>query len=150
MELGSEPVNELSQRIANLSPEQKRLLEVQLGKQRGVPEPIAIIGVGCRFPGANNARAYWQLLQDGKDAIRDIPADRWDLDEFFDSDPQQPGKHYCRQGGFLDQIDQFEPEFFGIAPREAPYIDPQQRLFLEVLWEALEDAALLPETAGIT
>jgi acyl transferase domain-containing protein/acyl carrier protein len=145
MELGSGPVSDLSQRIANLSPEQKRLLEIQLGKKRGVPEPIAIVGVGCRFPGANSALDYWQLLQDGKDAIRDIPADRWDLDEFFDSDPEQPGKHYCRQGGFLDQIDQFEPEFFGIAPREAAYIDPQQRLLLEVLWEALEDAALLPE-----
>ena len=145
MELGSGGVNQLSERIANLSPEQKRLLEVRLGQTRGVPEPIAIVGVGCRFPGGNNSQAYWQLLQEGQDAIRDIPLDRWDSDEFFNSDPEQPGKHYCRQGGFLDQIDQFEPEFFGIAPREAAYIDPQQRLLLEVLWEALEDAALLPD-----
>lgn len=144
MELTREPLDDLSQRIEQLSPEQKLLLQVQLGKQRGVPEPIAIVGIGCRFPGANHVHSYWQLLQDGKDAVREIPADRWSLPEFYDSDPSQPGKHYCRQGGFLDQIDQFEPEFFGIAPREAVYIDPQQRLLLEVLWEALEDAALPP------
>ena len=135
-------MNDLSQRLASLSPEQKLLLKVQLGKKRGVPEPIAIIGIGCRFPGANHTRAYWQLLQAAKDAIGDVPADRWPLYQFYDRDPSQPGKHYCRQGGFLDQVDQFDPEFFGIAPREAAYIDPQQRLMLEVLWEALEDAAL--------
>ncbi|MGB3201699.1 MAG: SDR family NAD(P)-dependent oxidoreductase, partial [Nodosilinea sp.] len=138
-------MDDLSQRIGQLSPAQKLLLQVQLGKRRGVPEPIAIVGVGCRFPGADHAHSYWQLLQEGKDAVREVPADRWSLPEFYDSDPNQPGKHYCRHGGFLDHIDQFEPEFFGIAPREAVYIDPQQRLLLEVLWEALEDAALRPD-----
>ncbi len=138
-------MNDLARRIDNLSPEQRLLLAVQLGDARGVPEPIAIIGMGCRFPGAPNLRAYWQLLTQGQDAICEVPRDRWPLDDFYDADPTQPGKHYCRQGGFLDQIDQFDPEFFGIAPREAAYIDPQQRLLLEVMWEALEDAAIVPQ-----
>ncbi len=138
-------VNDLSERISNLSPEDKLLLKVQLGKKRGVPEPIAIVGIGCRFPGAENVQKFWQLLLDGQDAIREIPADRWNLAEFYHDDPALPGKHYCRQGGFLDQVDQFDPEFFGITPREAAYIDPQQRLMLEVLWAALEDAALPPD-----
>jgi myxalamid-type polyketide synthase MxaB len=110
-----------------------------------VPEPIAIVGMGCRLPAAPSLSAYWQLLLQGQDAIREVPHDRWSLEEFYDADPNQAGKHYCRQGGFLDQVDQFEPEFFGIAPREAAYIDPQQRLLLEVMWEALEDAAIVPQ-----
>jgi acyl transferase domain-containing protein/pimeloyl-ACP methyl ester carboxylesterase/acyl carrier protein len=143
-------VNDLAQRIAKLSPRQKCLLDLRLGAQRGVPEPIAIVGMGCRFPGAPQLAAYWQLLIQGQDAIGDIPSDRWSLEEFYDADPNQPGKHYCRQGGFLDHIDQFDPDFFGIAPREAPYIDPQQRLLLEVMWEALEDGGILPHTLGGT
>jgi acyl transferase domain-containing protein/acyl carrier protein len=138
-------VNDLAQRIAQLSPRQRCLLELGLGAQRGVPEPIAIVGMGCRLPGAPSLSAYWQLLLQGQDAIREVPHDRWSLEEFYDADPNQAGKHYCRQGGFLDQVDQFEPEFFGIAPREAAYIDPQQRLLLEVMWEALEDAAIVPQ-----
>ena len=133
-----------------LSPLQRCQLEVRLGVQRGVPEPIAIVGMGCRFPGAPQLAAYWQLLRGGQDAIGDIPSDRWGLAEFYDPDPSQAGKHYCRQGGFLEQVDQFDPEFFGIAPREAPYLDPQQRLLLEVMWEALEDGGILPQTLGGT
>src|ERR1700733_4164850 len=106
-------------------------------------EPIAIVGIGCRLPGgANDPESFWDLLRNGVDAIREIPADRWRLEEHFDPDPSQPGKTYSKWGGFMDQIDQFDPEFFGISPREALHMDPQQRVFLEVAWEALEDAGI--------
>ncbi len=108
-------------------------------------EPIAIIGIGCRFPGANEPEAFWQMLQDGVDAITEVPSDRWDVDAFYDSDPATPGKMSTRWGGFMEHVDQFEPSFFGISPREAERIDPQQRLVLEVAWEALENAGLVPE-----
>ena len=108
-------------------------------------EPIAIIGMGCRLPGASNPDAYWQLLRDGVDAVRELPPGRWDMDAFYDPDPNALGKIYTRQGGFLSDVDQFEPEFFGISPREAIYMDPQQRLLLEVAWEALENAAVVPK-----
>jgi acyl transferase domain-containing protein len=103
-------------------------------------EPIAIIGIGCRFPGADGPEAFWQLLRDGVDAIAEVPADRWDLRAFYDPDPAAPGKMNTRWGGFLEHVDQFDPQAFWIAPREAARIDPQQRLLLEVAWEALEDA----------
>ncbi len=109
-------------------------------------EPIAIIGIGCRFPGdAESPDSLWRNLIGGVDAVREIPADRWAVDRFFDPRGGVPGKTYTRRGGFLRQIDQFEPECFGIAPREAPYIDPQQRLLLEVAWEAMEDGGLVSE-----
>jgi acyl transferase domain-containing protein len=104
--------------------------------------------MACRLPAAPNLQAYWRLLTEGQDAIREVPADRWDVDAFYDADPQATGKTYCRWGGFLDGVDQFDPAFFGIAPREAPYIDPQQRLFLESVWEALEDAGIVPHALG--
>jgi acyl transferase domain-containing protein/acyl carrier protein len=108
-------------------------------------EPIAIIGIGCRFPGANSPAAFWQLLRDGVDAITEVPSDRWDLEEFYDPEPGIPGKMYTRYGGFIEQVDQFDPTFFGISPREAERIDPHQRLVLEVAWEALENAAVVPD-----
>jgi acyl transferase domain-containing protein/acyl carrier protein len=108
-------------------------------------EPIAIIGVGCQFPGANNPAAFWQLLRDGVDAIREVPADRFDQHAFYDPDPATPGKMNTRWGGFLGQVDQFDANFFGISPREAVRMDPQQRLLLEVTWEALQDAGQVPE-----
>jgi len=108
-------------------------------------EPIAIIGIGCRFPGANDPVAFWQLLRDGVDAIREVPADRFDQHAFYDPDPATPGKMNTRWGGFLGQVDQFDPNFFGISPREALRMDPQQRLLLEVTWEALQDAGQVPE-----
>ncbi|BBY50062.1 putative polyketide synthase [Mycolicibacterium arabiense] len=107
-------------------------------------EPIAIVAVSCRFPGAPNPEAFWELLADGVDAIREVPEDRFDIDEFYDPDPDAAGKTYTRFGGFLDGIDGFDPEFFGISPREAVWIEPQQRLILETVWEGLERAGYSP------
>src|SRR5581483_3698113 len=104
-------------------------------------EPIAIIGMACRFPGgANTPERFWELLKDGFDAISEVPAGRWDVDAFYDPDPAAPGKMYTRFGGFLADLDQFDAPFFGISPREAVKMHPQQRLLLEVAWEALEHA----------
>jgi natural product biosynthesis luciferase-like monooxygenase protein len=109
-------------------------------------EPIAIVGMACRFPGgASDAGKLWTLLRDGVDAVGPVPADRWDSDAFYDSDPDAPGKLYVRHGAFLDDIGHFDAEFFGISPLEASTMDPQQRLLLEVAWEALENAGLAPE-----
>lgn len=109
--------------------------------ERAKHEPIAVIGMGCRFPGgANDPEAFWNLLHNGVDAITEIPPDRWDVDAYYDPDPDAPGKMNTKFGSFLDQIDQFDPQFFGISPREAASIDPQQRLLLETSWEALENA----------
>ncbi|WP_123027421.1 type I polyketide synthase [Mycolicibacterium stellerae] len=107
-------------------------------------EPIAIVAVSCRFPGAPNPEAFWDLLAGGVDAIGEVPEDRFDIDEFYDPDPETPGKTYTRFGGFLDGIDGFDPEFFGISPREAVWIEPQQRLMLETAWEGLERAGYAP------
>lgn len=110
-------------------------------------EPIAIIGMGCRFPGgADSPDAFWQLLINGTDAVTEVPTDRWAVDEYYDSDPNAPGKMNTRQGGFLKEpVDAFDPQFFGISPREANRMDPQQRLLLEVTWEALEHAGQPPD-----
>ena len=108
-------------------------------------EPIAVIGMGCRFPGgADTPDEFWRLLSAGHDAISAVPEDRWDAAAWYDPDPQAPGKMYTRNGGFLQQIDRFDAGFFGISNREAQSIDPQQRLVLEVSWEALENAGLIP------
>jgi thioester reductase-like protein len=109
-------------------------------------EPIAIVGIGCRFPGAKNPEAFWQLLCAGGDAIAEIPPDRWDVDQFYDPEPGKPEKMSTRWGGFLDQVDSFDPAFFGISPREAERMDPQQRLVMEVAWEALENAGIAPDS----
>lgn len=114
-------------------------------EREAASEPIAIIGIGCRFPQAKDPRAFWQLLRDGVDAIAEVPADRFKLDSFYDPDPAAPGKINTRWGGFLEEIDRFDPHFFGIAPREAARMDPQQRLLLELAWEALQDAGQVAE-----
>ncbi|KWC52010.1 hybrid non-ribosomal peptide synthetase/type I polyketide synthase [Burkholderia ubonensis] len=112
-------------------------------REAGSPEPIAIVGMSCRFPGgAHDLDAYWQLLNDGVDAISEVPRERWDIDAYYDPDPEAPGRMYCRFGGFLDGVDQFDPAFFRITPREAAAMDPQQRLLLEVSHEALEHAGI--------
>jgi acyl transferase domain-containing protein/acyl carrier protein len=105
---------------------------------------IAIIGIGCRFPGGiNHPDALWKLLVEGREAVSDVPPDRWNVERFYDAEPGIVGKSIARRGGFLDGIDQFDPLFFGISPREAPYVDPQHRLLLETAWEAIEDAGLV-------
>ncbi|KWE72114.1 non-ribosomal peptide synthetase [Burkholderia ubonensis] len=112
-------------------------------REAGTQEPIAIVGMSCRFPGgAHDLDAYWQLLNDGVDAISEVPRERWDIDAYYDPDPEAPGRMYCRFGGFLDGVDQFDPAFFRITPREAAAMDPQQRLLLEVSHEALEHAGI--------
>jgi len=125
------------QALAALRKMRQKLDEIEHART----EPIAIVGVGCRLPGgANDPAAFWDLLRNGVDAIREVPTDRWKVEEYFDPNPGTPGKTYSRWGGFMDQIDRFDAEFFGISPREAVHMDPQQRIFLEVAWEALEDA----------
>ncbi|NER45701.1 MAG: SDR family NAD(P)-dependent oxidoreductase [Symploca sp. SIO1A3] len=109
-------------------------------------EPIAIIGMGCRFPGKSDTpEAFWQLLRNGVNAVTDIPSSRWDLERYYDPNPA-PGKFYIRSAAFLqpDEIEQFDAEFFRMASREAASLDPQQRLLLEVSWEALEHAGVAP------
>src|SRR5580658_6601947 len=114
--------------------------------ERARSEPIAIIGMGCRMPGSVSSPAgYWNLLRNGVDAITEIPSDRWRLEEHYDPRPGLPGKTYSRWGGFMDRIDMFDADFFGIAPREAVRMDPQQRLVLEVAWEALERGGYSPQ-----
>jgi acyl transferase domain-containing protein len=109
-------------------------------------EPIAIIGMGLRFPGgASSPESFWQLLFNGVDAITEVPADRWSLDEFYDATPVTPGKMNSRWGGFIDDVYHFDPAFFGLSPREARLMDPQQRLFLEAAYMALEEAGQVAE-----
>nr|AXM42950.1 polyketide synthase [Myxococcus fulvus] len=116
--------------------------------EREKREPIAIIGMACRMPGgANSPEALWEMLREGRDAIVEVPADRWPVDDYFDPDPNAEGKMYTRWGGFLKgvRLDELDARFFGIAPREAASMDPQQRLMLEVTWEALANAGQAPE-----
>ncbi|MEO1297583.1 MAG: beta-ketoacyl synthase N-terminal-like domain-containing protein, partial [Cyanobacteria bacterium J06636_16] len=113
--------------------------------RRQQTEPIAIVGMACRFPGgANTPEAYWELLRNGVDAITAIPSQRWDVAAHYDPDADVPGKMYTRHAGFIDGVDQFDPQFFGISPREAHSLDPQQRLLLEVSYTALENAGQPP------
>lgn len=110
-------------------------------------EPIAIVGMSCRFPGeAENVDAYWKLLREGRSAISEVPADRFDIDALYDADPDKPGKTNVRHGGFLRDVAGFDPHFFGISPVEAGSLDPQQRLLLEETWLALEDAGIAPDS----
>lgn len=110
-------------------------------------EPIAIIGIGCRFPGdADTVSAFWEMLINGRDGIVEVPRNRWDVRRFYDLDRDMPGKTYVKHGGFLrNPIDEMDALFFGISPREAATLDPQQRILLEVAWEAFENAGLVPE-----
>ncbi|ARV59085.1 polyketide synthase [Nostocales cyanobacterium HT-58-2] len=123
------------QLINALEEARSKLEAVQQAKE----EPIAVIGMSCRFPGAKNTESFWHLLSNGVDAIREVPANRWQIDACYDPNPDAPGKMYSRYGGFLSEVDKFDAHFFGISPREAMSLDPQQRLLLEVSFEALEN-----------
>lgn len=145
-------ISESSERVDQLSSSQRMLLALDEAVrkleavERSKTEPIAIIGMSCRFPGeANNPEAFWQLLRNGVDAITEVPRERWDIDAYYDPNPDTPGKIYTRYGGFLQDIDQFDPQFFGISPRAAAMADPQQRLLLQVSWEAMENAGQIRE-----
>ncbi|MFL6335055.1 MAG: beta-ketoacyl synthase N-terminal-like domain-containing protein [Pyrinomonadaceae bacterium] len=135
-------IKELSRHLAGSS--STREPEHEGRRAAASDEPIAVIGVGCRLPGARNPDEFWQLLRDGVDAVSEVPAARWDAEAYYDPQPATPGKMNTRWGGFVEGVEQFDPQFFGISPREAARTDPQQRLLMEVTWEALEHAALAP------
>jgi len=123
---------------------QEQLIVTQRAYQS---DPIAIIGMSCRFPGGvESPEAFWELLIKGIDGISEVPPDRWDNAAYFSENPEEPGKIATRLGGFVDHIDMFDAEFFGITPREAEVLDPQQRLALETTWEALENAGIAPNS----
>ncbi|MEZ4867750.1 MAG: SDR family NAD(P)-dependent oxidoreductase [Caldilineaceae bacterium] len=137
-----------AQQISAMSPLQLAYAAKEMRQKARLidAEPIAIIGLGCRFPGADSPAAFWSRLHNGDDMITEVPPDRWPIDAYYDADPNAPGKMYTRQGGFVAQSPyDFDSDFFAISPREAASLDPQQRLLLEVSWEALEDAALSAE-----
>ena len=135
-----------------LSPNKQALVKIRELKQQLAAaqdytgEPIAIVSMACRFPRMSDTpEKFWQSLIEQHELVGEIPDDRWDLEAFHDDDPLVPGKMYARKGVFLDRIDQMDPEFFGISPREATWVDPQQRLLMEVGWEAIERAGWIPE-----
>ena len=136
----------------NLSPTKKALLALKQMQQKLAAvekahrEPIAIIGMGCRFPGANNPDQFWQLLVSGQNAITQTPASHWDIERYCNEGVNTPGKICNAYGGYIPHLKEFDASFFRIAPREAISLDPQQRLLLEVSWEALENSAIPPES----
>ncbi|MBA8826063.1 acyl transferase domain-containing protein [Saccharopolyspora lacisalsi] len=112
-------------------------------------EPIAIVGIGCRFAGGvDSPEALWEVLSEGRDVVTEVPPDRWSVDESYDPEPGVPGKTVSKWGGFLDDVGGFDPEFFGVSAREAEAMDPQHRLLLETAWEALENAGVRPRDLG--
>jgi microcystin synthetase protein McyG len=141
-------MSDLSERLSAMSPKRLALVALELeaklqAAERSRREPIAIVGMACRFPGeAVDLDAFWSLLHGGRSAVAEVPADRWDLETLYDSDADAPGKVATRWAGLLRDIRSFDPAFFGIAPREAITMDPQQRLLMEVVWEALEHAGI--------
>ena len=137
------PLSPLKQALLAIEQLQQRLDAQEYDRR----EPIAVIGIGCRFPGhVSDPDGFWRLLTAGTDAIVPVPADRWDAAAYVDPDASRPGKIVTGRAGFLDRVDGFDAQFFGIAPREAAAMDPQQRLLLEVAWEALEHAGQAPDS----
>ena len=146
-----EPLNPLTQSVTSDAQMQivNALREASLQLERARlqnSEPLAVVGMACRFPGASSPSEFWQLLSAGRNAIRTTPADRWDAAALTARTARQSGRITFNGGGFLDSIDQFDPKFFEIAHREARSLDPQQRLLLEIAWEALEHAGIPPST----
>ena len=113
--------------------------------ERHRTEPIAVVGLSCRYPSSPNPEGYWRLLINGEDAVTEVPDDRWDKSAYYDPNPSAPGKMHAPFGGFIDHMDLFDAAFFGISGREAETMDPQQRLVLEVAWESLENAGIAAE-----
>jgi acyl transferase domain-containing protein/acyl-CoA synthetase (AMP-forming)/AMP-acid ligase II/acyl carrier protein len=116
----------------------------------GARDEVGIVGMACRFPGASSVDEYWRLLEQGTDAIREVPASRWAVDAYYTPGKAQPGAMNTRWGGFIDEVDRFDASFFGISPREAESVDPQQRVLLGVVWHALEDAGIPPPSLSGT
>ena len=149
-------MSDFLKRIAEFSPKRLLLLAAELEERVRSLEgelaarthgPIAIVGMGCRFPGGvNDAESFWDLLIEGRDAITTVPGWRYDVEKLYDPDPHAKGKVATKWGGFVESPEMFDPGFFGIAPVEAVGMDPQQRMLLEVSWEALEDAGIVPAT----
>jgi acyl transferase domain-containing protein/acyl carrier protein len=143
-------MNDIAQRIASLSPEQRALLEQRMRSASPRPPvsapssaPIAIIGMACRLPGrVNDLDAFWRMLRGGVDGITTVPPERWDADRLFDQDPAAAGKLASRWGGFIGGVDEFDAGYFGISPREAMEMDPQQRILLETAIDALDNAGM--------
>src|SRR5437773_2472303 len=131
----------LQKAVAALERMQSRLARLEEAKHA----PIAIVGMGCRLPGGvKTPEQFWDLLENGVDAVTEIPSSRWDATPFYDPDPDAPGKMYTRHAAFVEGVDEFDAEFFGISPREATELDPRQRLLLETAWEALERGGVVP------
>ena len=147
-------MSDIASRLAGLSPEKRALLAQRLREQGsaavGGAEPIAIIGLGCRFPGGvESPESFWRLISEGGDAVAEVPVERWSADAYYDPDSSRPGRMNTRWGSWLPRLDEFDTAFFGLAPRETARMDPQQRVVLEVCAEALEDAGqTLEQLAG--
>ncbi|HEX3375868.1 MAG TPA: beta-ketoacyl synthase N-terminal-like domain-containing protein, partial [Candidatus Acidoferrales bacterium] len=143
-------MSDFRQRIEKLSPKRLALLALELQskleeKERERTEPIAIIGIGCRMPGSGSgSQAFWKFLEESRDAVTETPVERWDVSEYYDPNPDAPGRMSTKLGSYLSDVDLFDAPFFSIARREAISMDPQQRVLLEVCWEALENAGHSP------